>query len=81
MKCESNGCIGVQIVPCESSACIQVDVYAGEHLVAPVVRMHSTETGTVMQARASEWIKFVEEVKAGQWDYIAENLSVWSCAA
>lgn len=66
---------------CESGACIQVDVYNGEHLAEPVVRLHSTETGTVMQARASEWLKFVEEVKAGNWDYIAEQLVVWSCAA
>lgn len=66
---------------CESSACIRVDIYSGDHLAESVVRLRSTLTSTVMQARGSEWIKFVNEVKAGQWDYIAENLAVWSCAA
>lgn len=60
---------------CESNACIQIDVYRGEHLAEPVVRLRSMETGTVMQARASEWVKFIDEVKAGQWDCIAEDLS------
>ena len=66
---------------CESSACIQVDVYNGEHLAEPMVRLHSTQTSTVMQARGSEWLQFVEEVKAGKWDNVAEQLVVWSCAA
>jgi hypothetical protein len=66
---------------CESGACIQVDVYEGAHLAESLVRLHSTQTSTVLQARASEWIQFVEEIKAGHWDYIAENLAVWSCAA
>lgn len=55
---------------CESNACIQVDIYEGEHLVEPVVRMHSTDTNTVMQARVGEWRKFVAEVKNGDWDHV-----------
>jgi len=61
---------GVNSHRCESSACVQVDIYAGEHLVEPVVRVRSTETDTVMQARISEWRKFIAEVKRGDWDHV-----------
>lgn len=60
----------------EAGACIQVDVYEGEHLTEPVVRIHSTETGTVMQARISEWRKFVAEVKAGDWDHVDTDYEI-----
>jgi hypothetical protein len=59
---------------CDTSTCIQVDVYEGEHLTEPVVRVHSTETGTVMQGRYSEWIKFVTEVKNGDWDHVVTDM-------
>jgi hypothetical protein len=61
---------------CESSGCVQVDVYEGEHLTEPVVRVRSTETGTVMQARISEWQKFVEEVKNGKWDHVDADYEI-----
>lgn len=32
--------------------------------------MRSTVTGTVMQATNEEWLKFVEEVKKGEWDFL-----------
>lgn len=53
---------------CESSGCIVADLYEGAHLTVPVVRVRSTETGTVMQATLSEWRTFIAEVKSGQWD-------------
>lgn len=55
---------------CESSACVQVDVYEGEHLAEPVVRVLSTQTDTRMQIRISEWRKFVAEIKNGDWDHV-----------
>jgi hypothetical protein len=67
---------------CESSACVQVDIYTGDHLTEPVVRVRSTATDTVMQMRISEWRTFVEEVKANDWahvdtdfEFLARNLS------
>ena len=56
---------------CSDSACIEVDIYTGEHLAEPVVRVWATETDTKLQARIGEWIKFVAEIKAGVWDHIA----------
>lgn len=61
---------------CETGACIKVDIYTGEHLVEPVVRVHSTDTGTVMQARIGEWRKFVAEVKADDWDHIDTDYEI-----
>jgi hypothetical protein len=49
---------------------MRVDIYAGEHLVEPVIRIRATATDTVMQARISEWRKFVAEVKNGDWDHV-----------
>lgn len=60
---------------CESNACVQVDIYTGVHLSEPLVRLHSTATGTVMQVRASEWHTFVQRVKAGDFDPIAIQLT------
>lgn len=59
---------------CESAACIKLDVYVGDHLAEPLVRFHSTETGTVMQARASEVIKFFAEVRNNEWDHVIADL-------
>lgn len=54
---------------CESGACIVVDVYHGEHLTdGAVVRVRSTETGTVMQATLTEWDAFIQQAKLGYWD-------------
>jgi len=61
---------------CADSSCIRVDIYTGEHLAEPVVRVHSTETDTTFQARGSEWIKFVEEVKNGDWDHVTTDLEI-----
>jgi hypothetical protein len=47
---------------CESNGCIVADFYEN------VVRVRSTQTGTVMQATSGEWVQFIEEVKAGRWD-------------
>jgi len=58
---------------CESLNCIQVDVYTGEYLAEPVVRVRSTETHTVMQARISEWRMFVEQVRAGDWNHVSTD--------
>lgn len=54
----------------ESGGCVQVDVYAGEHLAEPLVRVRSTNTGTVMQMRITEWRAFVAQVKAGDWNHV-----------
>ena len=59
---------------CDSSACVQVDVYDGEHLTEPVVRVLSTETDTRMQCRAGEWLKFITEIKNGDWDHVGTDL-------
>jgi hypothetical protein len=61
---------------CESGQCIQVDVYTGEHLTEPVVRVRSTDTDTVMQARIGEWRRFVAEVRAGDWDHIDTDYEI-----
>lgn len=55
---------------CSDGTCVQVDVYIGEHLAEPLVRVRSTATDTVMQARASEWRAFVAQVKNGEWDHV-----------
>lgn len=63
---------------CESNACVQVDIYEGEHLAEPVVRVLSTQTDTRVQVRISEWRKFVAEVKNGDWDHVDTD---WEIAA
>lgn len=53
---------------CESNACIQVDVYVVDNITEPVIRLRSTQTGTVMQATYTEWNVFVARVKRGEFD-------------
>lgn len=55
---------------CEAGGCIEVAEFG------TVVRLHSTQTGTTMQAAAAEWLKFVAEVKAGVYDHIGQGVEV-----
>ncbi len=61
---------------CDSGSCIQVDIYEGEHLAEPLVRVRSTETGTVMQVRYSEWVKFVTEINDGEWNHVVTDMEI-----
>jgi hypothetical protein len=67
---------GVNTTRCESGACVQVDIYVGDHLAEPVVRVLSTDTDTRMQVRISEWRKFVAEVKNGDWDHVDTDYEI-----
>ena len=58
---------------CESGACIVVDVYTGDGKRPHVVRIRSTQTGTVMQATWDEWIAFIAAVKNGDHDVLPRN--------
>lgn len=55
---------------------VQVDIYDGEHLTEPVVRVRSTSTDTVMQVHIAEWIRFVREVRLGDWDHVETDYEI-----
>lgn len=49
---------------CESSGCITVDDFDGH------VRVHSGETGTVLQCTIAEWQGFLADLADGKWAHI-----------
>lgn len=52
---------------CEAGGCIVVADYG------TAIRLRSTQTGTTMQATPEEWLKFVAEVRNGDWDHIGQT--------
>lgn len=48
--------------PCSGGDCLLVTALAGK------VVLQSTRTTQVLSIDPDEWIKFVDQVKAGEWD-------------